>query len=169
MERVMMQTQIEYGLAMRDEVEAVVGLSMIVERQHEAYWPLRWKLRDGLEKGWAGWLSRHVGDPDMIIAVARDAADGNRVVGTLVADLEEEMPIYTYPRYAFIHDVAVLPEYRGLGIGKKLLAMAREWAGTRGVNQMRLMVARENPEAARLFEREGFVETYREMVLPVGT
>jgi len=35
----------------------------------------------------------------------------------------------------------------------------------RGVDQLRLMVATRNPDAARLFERAGFQDTYREMVL----
>lgn len=163
-----MPKSIEYGPASQAEVATIVNLCMIVERQHEQYWPLRWQLRDGLERGWGGWLSRHLNDPDMLVLSARDPERGGEVVGTLVAEIEEEMPIYTYKSFGFIHDVAVLPEYRGQGVGRALLQMAREWAKSRGVNQLRLMVAHDNPEAARLFERAGFKDTYREMVLPVG-
>ncbi len=163
-----MAQDILFGPATLGEVPAVVDLCMIVERQHQSYWPLRWQLRDGLEKGWGGWLSRHLSDPDMLILVARDPARNHAVIGTLVAGIEEEMPIYTYLAFGFIHDVAVLEDYRGRGVGLTLLAMARRWAGKRGVDQLRLMVAHRNPDAARLFERAGFKDTYREMVLPVG-
>lgn len=156
-----------FGPAEKSEVSSVVDLCMIVERQHESYWPLRWQLRKGLEKGWGGWLARHLDNPDMLVLVARDSGKNNQVVGALVAEIEEEMPIYTYQKFGFIHDVAVLDDYRGQGAGMTLLKLAGDWARSRGVDQLRLMVARKNPDAARLFERAGFRDTYREMVLPV--
>lgn len=163
-----MAQDIHFGPARQDEIRAIVNLCMIVERQHEAYWPLRWQLRHDLEVGWANWLSGHLSDPDMLILAARDLSRQEPVIGTLIAEIQEEMPIYTYRHFGFIHDVSILPEYRGKGIGTSLLNMAQTWATQRGVDQLRLMVADQNPDAARLFERAGFKDTYREMVLPVG-
>ena len=165
-----MQETITLGPARDDELPTVVELTLAVERQHEAYWPLRWQLRPNREAGWLGWLRRHVADPDMLIVVARDetAQGGARVVGALLADIEDEMPIYTYSRYAFIHDVAVREAYRGRGIGTRLLREAVAWARQRGVDQIRLMAAEQNEGARKLFARAGFRETYREMVMPTA-
>src|SRR5205814_958739 len=50
--------------------------------------------------------------------------------------------------------IAVLPEYRGNGVGKRLLAQLLELARPR-YNTVSLSVSRENP-ARRLYERAGF-------------
>ncbi len=163
-----MNEKIVINPASENDIPAIVELCMIVERQHEKYWPLRWQLRPGLEKGWGGWLTRNVGNPDMLILAACDTQQQGQIVGTLVAEIEEEMPIYTYRMFGFIHDVAVLESHRGRGIGGKLLSLAKAWAAGRGVTQLRLMAAEQNPDAARLFARAGFRDTYREMVLPVN-
>ena len=46
-----------------DDLPAVVHLAIMVERQHETYWPLRWKLREGLPEGYLRWMTRRIDDP----------------------------------------------------------------------------------------------------------
>src|SRR5205085_1806668 len=50
--------RIQIRPARLEELPAVVDLCMLVEAQHEAYWPLRWGRREGLREGYLGWLSR---------------------------------------------------------------------------------------------------------------
>lgn len=54
-----------------------------------------------------------------------------------------------------IHDIAVLPEHRDQGVGRKLLDTAEVLARKRGCARMNLEVLDENP-AKRLYERAGF-------------
>jgi N-acetylglutamate synthase len=66
-----------------------------------------------------------------------------------------------------VQDLAVRPEYRRRGVALRLLGDAAAWTRGQGLNQLRLMVATQNPEARAVFEKAGFRETYREMVLGV--
>ena len=54
-----------------------------------------------------------------------------------------------------IHDVAVLPEARGMGVGTKLLNTVKQEAEEMGCSKITLEVRTDNP-AKKLYEREGF-------------
>ena len=54
-----------------------------------------------------------------------------------------------------IHDVAVHPEARGMGVGTKLLNKVKDEAEEMGCSKVTLEVREDNP-AKRLYEREGF-------------
>ena len=55
-----------------------------------------------------------------------------------------------------VHDLAVLPEYRGRRIGRALLAAAEERARTRGCCKLTLEVLDDNRRARALYDRFGF-------------
>jgi ribosomal protein S18 acetylase RimI-like enzyme len=73
-----------------------------------------------------------------------------------------------HPGYGFLGEdvpgigLAVVPEYRGRGIGKALLRAAIELAGADGVSTLSLSVETGNERARRLYERAGFVAVGRE-------
>ncbi len=54
-----------------------------------------------------------------------------------------------------IHDVAVHPDARGMGVGTKLLEYVKAEADEMGCSKITLEVREDNP-AKRLYEREGF-------------
>ena len=158
-----------YSRAAADDLPAVVELCMLVEAQHEAYWPLRWQRRPGLAEGYLRWLSHRVSEPRMLIQVAKDPAlPDHTVVGTILATIEKEVPIYAYSEYAYVQDMAVLPSHRRRGIAQRLLADAADWATSHGLNQLRIMVAQQNHAARKLFQNSGFRDTYQEMILPLN-
>lgn len=55
-----------------------------------------------------------------------------------------------------IHDLAVLPEARGMGIGRKLLQAVERKARELGCCKVTLEVQENNARARRLYERTGF-------------
>jgi ribosomal protein S18 acetylase RimI-like enzyme len=57
-----------------------------------------------------------------------------------------------------IHDLAVVPEHRGTGIGRALLAAAEVRALRRGCCKLTLEVQDSNRRARALYERFGFVD-----------
>lgn len=161
------EKDIEYARAKEADLPAVVELCMLVEAQHEAYWPLRWERRSGLEEGYLRWMTRRLEEPRMLIQVARDPVMKNAVVGMILVTIQDEIPIYTFKEYAFIQDMAVRESHRRRGIAQHLLADAAAWGRAHGLNQLRLMVADQNPHARAAFEKAGFRPTYQEMVLPL--
>lgn len=55
-----------------------------------------------------------------------------------------------------VHDVAVLPGYRGLRIGERMLELVEAIARERGACKLTLEVLEGNAPAARLYQRIGF-------------
>lgn len=55
-----------------------------------------------------------------------------------------------------VHDVAVLPAYRGQRIAEKMLALAEEIARERGACKLTLEVLQGNAGAVKLYQRVGF-------------
>jgi len=165
-----MSEAISIRRAVDAELPAVLELCMLVEEQHERYWPLRWQRKPNIREGWLRWMRSRLEDPRLLIlaATVEQPPGGPRVVGALLASIETEIPIYTYKEFAFVHDIAVVENFRRRGVARDLLARAAEWAAGLGMNQLRLMAADKNVEARRLFEAAGFRPTYHEMILPVG-
>ena len=62
-----------------------------------------------------------------------------------------------------IHDLAVLPGYRGLGIGRQLLEAVERKARALGCCKLTLEVLEHNDRARRVYEAAGFAQaTYQE-------
>jgi GNAT superfamily N-acetyltransferase len=55
-----------------------------------------------------------------------------------------------------VHDLAVLPEFRGRGVGRALLAAVEEHARARGCAKLTLEVREDNARARGLYEQCGF-------------
>lgn len=56
----------------------------------------------------------------------------------------------------YLDSLGVLPEYRNLGIGRKLLTALRDKAFAKGHEKTGLLVDKENPDAERLYLSLGF-------------
>jgi ribosomal protein S18 acetylase RimI-like enzyme len=61
----------------------------------------------------------------------------------------------------YINVIAVYPDYRRLGLGGRMLDLARDQAEARGFSQLSLAVFEENESAVRLYERRGFTVVAR--------
>jgi len=79
------------------------------------------------------------------------AYDGDRRVGHLWISVEDD--------WAFIYDIAMLPEVRGLGYGTEVLALGAGQARALGATHLGLNVFGHNEGAHRLYQRSGFVTT----------
>jgi GNAT superfamily N-acetyltransferase len=78
--------------------------------------------------------------------------DGD-IVGLCTVYLDIES--VRYGRRAWVEDLAVHPEARSLGIGKRLLDAAKAWGRDRGASHLELDSAEARADAHRFYEREG--------------
>jgi len=70
------------------------------------------------------------------------------------------------PDSYYICGMAVFPEYRGSGIGTKLLSLVEKHAHQHGQSKLSLIVFEQNAGAKRLYERHGFYEKASAPVVP---
>ena len=60
---------------------------------------------------------------------------------------------------AMIEDMVVAPAYRGLGIGRRLMAAIEDWARHMGVRRLQLLADRANFSALDFYDRIGWLPT----------
>ena len=82
------------------------------------------------------------------------AFDGDKAVGLI--NCIEGFSTFACKPLVNIHDVAVLPGYRGQRIGEKMLALVDEISRERGACKLTLEVLQGNPSAIKLYEHIGF-------------
>ena len=83
------------------------------------------------------------------------AFDGDQPVG--IANCFVGFSTFAARPLINIHDLAVIPEYRGKGIGERLINAVEEKAREMGCCKLTLEVREDNP-ARRLYERTGFAD-----------
>jgi ribosomal protein S18 acetylase RimI-like enzyme len=66
----------------------------------------------------------------------------------------------------YVCGVAVLPRYRGRGIGTRLMQLARDQARQQGYERLSLVVFEENAAAVRLYRRLGYEVVNRAPIVP---
>jgi len=84
------------------------------------------------------------------------AKSGNKPVGFAYGSVFREHPLEVLEFVGNINDVYVLPEFRGKGIGKKLIAKSLNRLKVEGVKAVRLTVLTKNEIAVKLYEKFGF-------------
>ena len=70
---------------------------------------------------------------------------------------------------AYVDGVAVMPAYRGRGVGSGLIAALEAWATGQGLSIIRLEVVDANPRAEKLYRHIGFEAVREQTVWPFGT
>jgi len=70
------------------------------------------------------------------------------------------------PGTFYINILATYPQYRGMGLGTKLLKAAHALASGAGCSELSLQVFEQNEDAVRLYERRGYREIARLPAVP---
>ena len=85
-------------------------------------------------------------------AVVLVAGVGQDLVGFCTA--YDELESVRFGRRVWVEDLAVDPERRSLGTGKRLLDAAKDWARARGASHLELDSAETRADAHRFYDRE---------------
>ena len=149
--------------AVESDFPAICEMLKELARQHAAYDAARYVLPSDLIGVYQPWLKRSIDGHDVLAAVATQTESNQKgLVGYLVAEAIAAQGEYWSPAHVYIHDLFVLPEGRAMGIGEKLVEFAATWAKSRGLRQLRGLVAAHNGQAERFFKRVGFRPTAAE-------
>jgi len=109
-------------------------------------------------------ISRYLEDwgrPGDAAVVALDPSDHRRVGAAWYRLMLPERPGYGFVDASTPEIViAVVPDYRGHGVGMALLRKLLETARSKGFDALSLTVRRDNPVAWRLYELNGFVKLF---------
>jgi len=84
------------------------------------------------------------------------AKSNNKIVGFAYATLFREYPLEVSEPFAAVNDLYVLPDFRGRGIGRKLLNECLNRIKEKGFSAVMLNVLSEDKAAIKLYEKLGF-------------
>ncbi len=108
-------------------------------------WPPDWDRAAAAAR-----LQRVIAAESVLVLVGE--ADGE-LAGICTA--YEDIESVRFGRRIWVEDLAVHPERRSLGVGKRLLDAAKAWGRERGATHLELDTAEGRVDAHRLYEREG--------------
>lgn len=97
------------------------------------------------------------------------AIDGNELVGSGYLDIKKSKPFLKHEYFGYIGFMYVKHEYRGKGVGQKIIENLKSWAKSRNLNEIRLDVYDDNHRAVGAYEKAGFKKHLVEMRMEIGT
>ncbi|MFA6087937.1 GNAT family N-acetyltransferase [Mucilaginibacter sp.] len=99
-------------------------------------------------------LNELITAPHIQLVVAE--LDGE-VIGSGYARIESSKIYLKHPQHAYLGFMYVLPQHRGKGVNKMVIDALRDWAVSRGINELRLEVYYQNAPAIKAYEKVGFI------------
>lgn len=140
------------------DVPAVLPMVQAVCDYHRALEPERYGFVPDVAARYASWLPERAADPASVFLVAEaDGAAG--LLGFVVGEVLDEIPVFTVKKYGFIHDLWIEPAERRRGIGTRLVTEAVARFAAIGVPQVRGDTAAANLGTRAMLARLGFVPT----------
>ena len=101
------------------------------------------------------WYDDVLAQPNKLLQLAQ--VDGSVAGLALLVDMVSlDDPIHRPRRYLEVDELAVLPEYRRLGIGRRLMEEAERIAAARGIPTVELHVWEVNDQARAFYDRLGY-------------
>ena len=134
------------------DIEQVVALWALLHRTHEAL-DQRYKLSSDAPLRWSNDFREFVRSDRLRYFVAE--ADAGKLVGLLVAQAMLPTPLYEPETFVHIDELIVAHDFRGQGIGERLVHEALRWADEIEAVDVRAGVLASNVESRSFWKRLG--------------
>jgi ribosomal protein S18 acetylase RimI-like enzyme len=134
------------------DLSSIVMLRMALLREH-AHNPIYGRLRADADARAAKLFAAQLQSPNEVIFLADLRGE---CAGILRCIQSSGSPLLDPSQYAYVSSVYVIPKAREQGVLRALLAAADGWCASRGLDEMRLHNAADNPLANAAWEALGF-------------
>ena len=163
-------TSAERALCIRratsSDIAAIVALRLALLREH-ADNPIYGRLRDDAEERAHHVFAAQLRLDDQVTFLAER---GSAIIGILRCADTAGSPLLDPPRYGYVSSVYVIPAERRHGVLRALFSAVEDWCSDRGLTELRLHNAPENPLSTAAWSALGFdvVEHLRMRRIPRG-
>ena len=134
------------------DLSSIVALRMALLREH-AHNPIYGRLRPDADVRAQKLFAAQLQSPNEVIFLAHLRGE---CVGILRCIQSSGSPLLDPSQYAYVSSVYVVPKAREQGVLRSLLAAADGWCAERGLEEMRLHNAADNPLANAAWAALGF-------------
>lgn len=80
----------------------------------------------------------------------------NQVIGSAYINIRPAKPYLKHAYFGYLGFMFVKPEFRGMGVNKKIIDQIKTWAKTKNIKELRLDVYNDNFIAIKAYEKAGF-------------
>lgn len=84
------------------------------------------------------------------------AEDDGKIVGMILAQYYDPLPISKYKRKGYISNLFIMQDYRGKGLGVKLIETAEGWLKRNKTEHITLEIHKDNKAALSLYRKVGY-------------
>lgn len=144
----------------REDLPEVSVMAGELVRWHHSLDDRRFRLVEGVEKGYERFFESQLEAPNKVLLVA---LMGEKRVGYAYAALEPADWNMLLDKFGALHDIYVVKEARRSGVGSALLEEVAVKLRALGAPRVVLSTAAQNKTAQSLFARHGFRPTMHEM------
>ena len=134
------------------DLQSIVALRMALLREH-AHNPIYSRLRPDADARARKLFAAQLQSPNEVIFLADLRGE---CVGILRCIQSSGSPLLDPAQYAYVSSVYVIPKAREQGVLRAMLHAADTWCAERGLDEMRLHNAADNPLANAAWEALGF-------------
>jgi ribosomal protein S18 acetylase RimI-like enzyme len=134
------------------DLPAILALRMALLREH-AHNAIYGRLRADAEGRAAKLFAAQLQSANEVLFLAELGAEA---VGVLRCIHSTGSPLLEPAQYAYVSSVYVMPQARERGVLRALMSAAETWCADRGLDEMRLHNAADNPLANAAWEALGF-------------
>jgi ribosomal protein S18 acetylase RimI-like enzyme len=149
--------------ATTNDIDSILAMQREIHAEHLTWDAARWTVGAPVESAYHTWLTRLLTEEQNGLALVAERE--SRLLGYLIAEVEEESTQHWSPRAVYLHDLFVDAASRRAGVARKLMEELLVWSETyHPWLQVRLITAAGNESARAFFERFGFRSCAVEMI-----
>ena len=105
-----------------------------------------WPLTNEGKKYFKDLINNHY----VIVALLDD-----KIAGYLAGSIEEK-GVYELIQYGEINNMLVIEEYRGIGVGKRLIDNFKEYCKSQNIDNIKVVASFKNKDAINFYRKNGF-------------
>ena len=147
-----------------NDFEAVGAIFFEELQFHADLLPARFRLAEPIMT--LAWYEEILQNPEKVLLVAEE---NGRILGQVLLNISKtpDDPIIKPRKFVYVDEIGVTASHRGQGIGKQLMAAAKEWAQAQGIAEIELNVWEQNGRAIGFYEKLGYQTVRRRMWIRV--
>lgn len=147
-----------------EDIKQIALLQHAMMQEHgDAYDAEYYAPAENAEEDWLRWAKTKVEAREAVFFVAVNfIEEGEKIVGYVSGWIEERPPIYALRKIGYLSNMYVVPDMRGMKIGKKLNDVIVQWFREGGVSSVELNVDVRS-EAVAVWEAMGYKEIGKRM------
>ena len=134
------------------DIPSVLKLWMKLMEFHHTL-SIHFELANDAEIVWESYIREQLDEQNFLLIVAE--VSGN-IIGFSLVSIQSNIPVFKIKEYGVIYDFFVEEAFRRRGIGRKIFAFARKWFEQKGVENLQVSAAHNNPIAQGFWHAMGF-------------